>query len=189
MSGCAKSLIVLAIIFVGLFVLIGVAVVAAGIWLTDKVDEAITEEQCSFLSDSKAQDLFGPSADAQKLSSFGRATFGLVLDNRALADSYTCYVTVDGAAISRLARDEGGAAVYERERKAADPVSEDRGGGITVTREGWYADDVEGLGDEAFCTAVDMLGQVGVLVRQGGTVLYVSVGATQFDPGKIEVGE
>jgi len=190
-GGCGKVLLIFLIVFaIGVAGVIGLVVVG-GIWFSNKVQNAVEVKDCPFLAQDQAKNVFGPDAEVQSLSGFYKLTLGVVLDNRGLPDAPSCVVTQgEGAAVSRIARSTGGKAVYDQNRQAANPVSEDRGGGITVTREGWFADDVQGLGDEAFCTASDLSGSVGVLARSGDTVWYVSMQASpDFNPGELEAGE
>ena len=137
------------------------------------------DDQCEILSDADARTLFGGSADAIDLSGLSDATIGFILDKRVLATAPDCWVTDgDNAYIARIARYEGGdaASVFALERQAAEPTSEDQGGGITVTTDGYNGGDVTGLGDEAFCTGISQGIMAGVLVRQGDRLIYVSVG-------------
>ena len=68
-------------------------------------------------------------------------------------------------------------------------MSEDQGGGVTLSNEGYFAGDVSGIGDEAFCTGVLNATMSGVLVRQGDTLVYVSLlGSTQPDFETTESG-
>jgi hypothetical protein len=137
------------------------------------------DDQCEILSDADARTLFGGSADAIDLSGLSDATIGFIIDKRVLATAPDCWVTDgDKAYIARIARYEGGdaASVFDLERQAAEPTSDDQGGGITVETDGYNAGDVVGLGDEAFCTGISQGIMAGVLVRQGDKVVYVSVG-------------
>jgi hypothetical protein len=137
------------------------------------------DAECPFLSDADARTLFGGSADAIELSGLADASIGFVIDKRVLSTAPDCWVTDgDKAYIARIARYQGNdaASVFALERQAAEPTSEDQGGGITVTTDGYNAGAVSGLGDEAFCTGVLPTGMAGVLVRQGDRVVYVSVG-------------
>jgi hypothetical protein len=181
---------------VAILVALGVAAVGAlllvgGLWFANKVEDAVEVTDCPFLSDDRAEEIYGPGAEVQALTGLYQSTLGRVLDNRGLPDATACVVTEGtGAAVSRLAESSGGKAVYDQERASADAVSEDRGGGITVTREGWFANSVEGVGDEAFCTASDVTGAVGILARKGDQVLYVSVQASPDSvPGDLQAGD
>jgi hypothetical protein len=141
-------------------------------------DGGSIDAQCAFLSDEEARQVLGGNADAIEFSGLYEATIGLVIDMRALPNAPDCWVT-DGekAYIARIARSEGnGAAVFAQEKANAQPTSEDQGGGVTLENPGYFAGDVSGLGDEAFCTGISTGIMAGVLVRQADTVVYVSVG-------------
>lgn len=152
---------------------------------SDGADGGIGGE-CAFLSDADARSLFGGSADAIELSGLYDASIGIIIDKRALPNAPDCWVT-DGAKayIARIARYQGGDAptVFAAERKAAQPTSQDQGGGITLENPGYFGGDVAGLGDEAFCTDVSPAIMGGVLVRQGDRVIYVSVGPADENAG------
>ncbi len=151
------------------------------------------DADCPFLSDADARTLFGGSADAIELSGLTDATIGFVIDKRVLSTAPDCWVTDgDKAYIARIARYQGNdaASVFGVERQAAEPSSDDQGGGITVTTEGYNAGEVSGLGDEAFCTGVLPTGMAGVLVREGDRVVYVSVGpANENEPPQMGLSD
>ena len=134
---------------------------------------------CPFLSDGDARQVFGGNASAVELSGIYEMTLGLVMDKRVLANAPDCWVA-DGtkASIARVALYEGGdaSAVFAAERKAAEPTSQDQGGGVTLENEGYFGGEVSNLGDEAFCTGIAPAIMAGVVVRQGDRVVYVSVG-------------
>jgi hypothetical protein len=151
------------------------------------------DAQCPFLSDADARTLFGGSADAIELSGLSDAAIGFVIDKRVLSTAPDCWVNDgDKAYIARIARYQGNdaASVFALERQAAEPASEDQGGGITVTTDGYNAGEVSGLGDEAFCTGVLPTGMAGVLVRQGDRVVYASVGpANAEEPPQMGISD
>ena len=49
----------------------------------------------------------------------------------------------------------------------------------------YLAQDLSGVGDEAFCTGVGITGSEGALVRKGDTVVYVSLVDTAFLSGAL----
>jgi hypothetical protein len=181
--GCVKIGIILVVL---LTVLAIVFVIVAGTFVNGLLggpagDSAGgTGDTCAFLSDADARTLFGGEADALPLTGIYQASIGLVIDTRVLPDAPDCWVTEGTKAyIARLVRYEGGdaAAVFAKERQDAAPTSEPQGSGVTLENEGYFAGEVSGLGDEAFCTGISPAGMAGVLVRQGNRVVYVSVGA------------
>jgi hypothetical protein len=140
------------------------------------------------LSNSKARDLFGPNAEASTIPLSG--LIAPVFDNRVLADSGSCWVTNgnDQPTIILYHREGGDAhARYQKEHDAAQPVSEDKGNGLTVTSEGYF-DKTSDPGDEAFCTGTAFTGAT-VLMRQGDQLLYVSIqpGPDEFDPSQLGI--
>jgi hypothetical protein len=147
---------------------------------------------CAFLSDADAKAVFGGNADAIELSGLYDASIGFIIDKRVLANAPDCGVTGgDKAYIARIAVYEGGdaSAVFAAERKAAEPTSQDQGGGISVENPGYLGADVSGLGDQAFCTDISPAIMAGVLVRQGDRVVYVSVGSANEDQPTIDGSE
>ncbi len=133
---------------------------------------------CSIISDADLSSALGSNASAIELSGFFDATIGLVLDKRVLPDADDCWITSDGTtAVGRIARYQGSdaASVFQRERQNASPTSQDQGNGVSVENSGYFAGDVSGLGDEAFCTGLSPAIQAGVLVRRGDTLIYVSL--------------
>jgi len=190
MSGCAKLVIVLlvaAVVLVLVFVfllgqLFGNIATNLGV---DPRDGTIGDE-CPFLSDADARTVFGGEADAFELAGLYDASLGLILDKRVLSNAQDCAIS-DGAKayVARIAVYQAGdaASVFEAERTAAQPTSDDQGGGVRIENPGYLGADVAGLGDEAFCTDISAAIMAGVLVRQGDRVVYVSVGSpSQADP-------
>jgi hypothetical protein len=134
--------------------------------------------ECPFLSDGEAREVVGGAADASEFSGIFEATLGFVIDMRTLPNAPDCVIT-DGEKtyLVRIAKSDGnGPATYAEEKQRAQPTSQDQGGGVTLENEGYFAGDVSGFGDEAFCTSLSMAIMGGVVVRQGDTVVAVSVG-------------
>lgn len=184
--GCLKAAIILgaiALIALVLFVfflsrLVGGFLESTGLDGGTGGDAGTLDDNCAFLSDDEAREVLGGNADAMEFSGLYEATLGLVIDMRVLPDAPDCWV--DGgeqAYLARIARSEGnGPAVFAQEKANAQPTSEDQGGGVTLENPGYFGGDVTGLGDEAFCTGISPAIMAGVLVRQGDTVVYASVG-------------
>jgi hypothetical protein len=192
--GCLKVAIILVVILViGLVAIVALAGTLISNLAGDGNGGAGIDAECAFLSDADARTLFGGSADAIELSGLTDAAIGFVIDKRVLSTAPDCWVTDgDKAYIARIALDQGNdaASVFETERKAAEPTSDDQGGGITVTTGGYNAGEVSGLADEAFCTGVLPTGMAGVLVRQGDHVVYASVGpANENEPPQMGLSE
>jgi hypothetical protein len=187
MGGCAKALIVAAI----LFVVLGLTVVVLGVlavnWLGNKAEEVLSSKPCPFLSDGAAQDVLGNDAKAEQLGLLTQGALAIVTDTRVLAEAPSCYVTAKTIGSARVARTDGGHDRFAAERQNAEPQTEDRGGGLSVTREGWFGSTVENVGDEGFCTTMDPTGAVGALIRKGDTLVYASISPTEFDQSQVVI--
>lgn len=189
MGGCAKAVIALVVV-VGILGAAGMVAALVGLrWLGGKAEDALSTKDCPFLSNDGARAVLGDGAKAEQLGAFLEGTLGIVLDSRVLADAPSCFVTSDTIGSARVAKADAGRSRYSAERENANALTEDRGGGLSVTREGWFASEVDGLGDEAFCTSPDLAGAVGVLVRDGGTLVYASIQPLAFDQEQIVVDE
>jgi hypothetical protein len=189
-GGCAKAIVVVAIILFVMFVGIGLLIAVAAHRVTNKASEAFGMKPCPFLSDSAAREVFGGDVKAQQFGRFFNAMTGVVQDTRAIANAPSCIITGDNsngfARVAKLTTSDAQAR-FQSERKAANPVTVNKGNGLSVTSEGWFGNDVHGLGDEAFCTSMALYGAVGVLARQGDTLVYASVLDSNFDPSHISV--
>jgi hypothetical protein len=180
-KGCGTGLIVLAVVLVVLFVG-GMATVAVGAhWLGKKVENGLVGTPCPYLSNAEAEALFGSGATAQSLNGFLGGSMKVVLDTRVLGDVTGCVVYSGESAAVRVARTDGGHARYVQERKLADTQTQDRGNGLSVERESYVLHDLEGVGDEGFCTTLLGDGQSGALVRKGDVLVYVSVTNASLD--------
>ncbi len=180
-SGCLKIILILvAIGAIGFFLLIA-GLVILGNRLADEVGvngDGTIGKACTIIDNATLRDQLGGNAEAIELTGFYDATIGIILDKRVLPDAYDCWITADESTpVGRIARYEGSdaASVFQAERQRAAPTSQDQGGGVSVENSGYFAGDVSGLGDEAFCTGVSPAIQAGVLVRKGDTLVYVSL--------------
>jgi hypothetical protein len=182
MSGAAKALLVIgAILVLGL----GGCAVLAGVLIdrgADRLGEAAgdlvpSEDGCPFLSAEEATRTIGPGTTLLELR--GLASLAdFALDNRALPDAPSCMFTTEGddgttGRIARLSSSDA-AEVFAAERTKAGGLREDRGNGLSVETDDYFAKDVD-LGDEAFCTAAGVPPSSGVLVRRRDVVVYVSL--------------
>lgn len=180
-NGCLRACLIVAVIGIVLVALIAIAFV----FFVNRVAELVGVNSdgsigtpCAIISDSDLSSALGSNASAIELSGFFDATIGLVLDKRVLPDAQDCWITSDGTSpVGRIARYEGSdaAEVFQQERQNAAPTSQGQGNGVSVESSGYFAGDVSGLGDEAFCTGLSPAIQAGVLVRQGSTLVYVSL--------------
>lgn len=112
-----------------------------------------------------------------------------MLDKRVIPDAPDCFISTDqgSTGTGRIARYQGSdaAAKFQEERQKAQPTSQDQGGGLTLENPGYFAGDVSGFGDEAFCTDLSTGIMGGVLVRQGDTLVYVSLLGSSIDAADV----
>jgi hypothetical protein len=147
---------------------------------------------CPFIDDSELSAALGSDAEAIVLDGLADVTIGIILDKRVLPTAEDCWITADESTpTGRIAVYQGGDAtgVFRRERENAAPTSVDQGDGITVTTDGWFAGEVSGLGDEAFCTGISPAIQAGVVVRRGDRVVYVSLSGPADEVPEFETTE
>jgi hypothetical protein len=117
----------------------------------------------------------GTDAQALPMGAIANATIGLVLDQRVLKDAPDCWIAGSSSTsvTGRLARQDGGdtSGDFQKAKKAAQDG-------------GYFAADVSGYGDEAFCTTASDAISFGILVRSGGKLAYVSL----IDPTAMQDG-
>ena len=124
-------------------------------------DGTLTE--CSIISSSDLSDALKGDAEALPLGGIVDATIGQLLDKRVIPDADDCWIAGENTATGRIARQSGnGSGSFNSARDAAQIG-------------GYFAGDVSGVGDEAFCTGMSEAGSFGVLVRRGDTLVYVSL--------------
>ena len=180
-SGCLKVILILIAIAVIGFVLLIAGLVVVGNRIVNEVGvngDGTIGKACTIIDNGTLRDELGGNAEAIQLTGIYDATVGMVLDNRVLPDAEDCWITADASTpVGRIARYIGGdaASVFQAERERAAPTSQDQGGGVSIDNSGYFAGDVSGLGDEAFCTGVSPAIQAGVLARKGDTLVYVSL--------------
>jgi len=179
-NGCLKACLIVGAILVVLFFIAVAGIVFLGnqIIKSVPVDEQGNLQACPFVSDDQLSSVLGSGTKAVPLTGFFDSTIGLILDKRVMADDEDCWITSDGSTgTGRIARYQGpdAASKFEAEKLAAQPTSQDQGNGLTLENPGYFAGDVSGVGDEAFCTDFSTALMEGVLVRQGDTLVYVSL--------------
>jgi hypothetical protein len=154
------------------------------------LDENGNLAPCAIISDDQLSAVLGRGTEAIPLEGIFDTLLGLVLDKRVIPDAEDCFVSADrgDSGTGRIARYVGSdaAARFQQERQDAQPTSEDRGNGLTVESPGYFDGDVSGFGDEAFCTGISDAFMSGVLVRQGDTLVYVSLLGTDFGSSSSE---
>lgn len=182
-SNTGKILAISAGVFVVLVVLAVVAVSSLIGSVADKVGNIAgdTGVGCDAVATADVDAALGGKYDVIQLGGGIGAMAAPVLDSRVLADAATCWAVESGneaGRLARVARYSGGdaAARFAKEKTAAQGTTEDRGNGLSVSTEGYFAGDVQ-AGDQAFCTSGDPLGSAGALVRRGDTLVYVSTTA------------
>ena len=181
-NGCLKGCLIVGAIGVVLVILAVVGLVfAAGKLTQGMVNPDGTLKSCTLISDQALSEALDADVQALPLDGIWDATMGNVLDKRVLKDAEDCWIAVGSgvstsatadAATGRLAASSGGDAsgAFRQEKEKAN-------------RDGYFAGDVSGLGDEAFCTALSEMGSAGVLVRSGDRLAYVSLVAADPSGG------
>jgi len=184
-SGAGTKGCIIALAVVGFIILLGGLglFLALGVFAS-KVKDAATAKQCTYLSNSQAKDAVGGDPDVVQLTGFV-ALGNIVLDTRVLPDGDGCWIQQNGSGntgyTGRTAKATGGKSAYEAALTQARGTTQDRGNGLSVETMGYYLKDVDGVGDEAFCTSPELTISSGVLVRKGDTLVYVSVMGTNPD--------
>lgn len=181
MNGCLKACLIVGVLLVILF-FVGVAAIAI---IGNQIIKSVPTDAngnlapCAIVTDDELSSVLGRGTQAIPLEGIFDTLLGLVLDKRVIPDAEDCFISADrgDTGTGRIARYVGSdaAARFQQERQNAQPTSEDRGNGLTVENEGYFDGDVSGVGDEAFCTGNSDAFMSGVLVRQGDTLVYVSL--------------
>jgi hypothetical protein len=132
--------------------------------------------QCSLISNSDLASVLGGDATAMPLGGIADATIGQLLDKRIIPTAEDCWIVGSNAGTGRIARQTGG-----------DASGTFRSAKDTAKSGNYYAGDVSGVGDEAFCTGMSEAASFGVLVRSGDRLVYVSligtdIGSSNFQP-------
>ncbi len=173
-NGCLKGCLIAGAILV----VLGIIAVAGLVFLGGQLAGDILEpdgslKACPLISNEHLSDALDTEVQALPLVGIWDTVMGSFLDKRALPDAEDCWIaygtdtstsaTTDSAT-GRLARSTGGDAsgAFRQEKEKAN-------------RDGYFAGDVSGLGDEAFCTGVSEIGWTGVLARSGDRLVYVSL--------------
>lgn len=152
-------------------------------WVGGKFGDAVGGVGCGFVAESEVNSALGGTFELVELGAL-TSIVGATVDGRVLAEAPTCVGTEVGTGdedtrlvrIARL-RTSDAAVRFQQERTLAQGVTEDRGGGLTVSTSSYFHRDVVDFGDEAFCTAADLALRGGVLVRRGDVLVYVSLGS------------
>ncbi|MCJ7712547.1 MAG: hypothetical protein MUQ32_17145 [Chloroflexi bacterium] len=168
-NGCLKGCLIVGGVLVVLGILGIIGITFLGAQVADDMGMNLdgTTKTCDLISDGDLAQVLGPDAQALPIGGIADATIGqVVLDKRVISDAPDCWIFgASGASTTgRLARQDGGDASgdFSSARQSAQD-------------EGYFDGDLDGLGDEAFCTGSSEFGSAGVLVRSGGRLVYVSL--------------
>ncbi len=196
--GCMKvglglliGLFVLFVVFVAVVIIVASSIIGHFGGNAGTTGGGGLDAPCPYLSNADAQQVLGGDASANQLNGLTQATIGLVLDTRVLPSDPSCWVSGGQKAfVARIAVHQGSdaATVFATERQKAAPTSQDQGGGLSLENAGYFAGDVGGLGDQAFCTGISPAIMAGVLVRKGDEDVYVSVGSADGTSAPPDLG-
>lgn len=171
-----------ALLIIGAVLVVGGCAVVVGSLLSNKVKSVSKDfaggTACSFLSASTATSALGTGENLLPLNGLAKLA-GVALDNRVLGGAPSCLLSPTddkNGYTGRVARVQStdAAKTFKAEVDKAHGTKVDKGGGLTVESEGYYGSAVS-IGDEAFCTTGGLPPSSGVLVRQGDTLVYVSL--------------
>ena len=172
-NGCLKGCLIVGGILLVLAILAVIGLTVFGLKFAGDMGIGANGEikECPYVSNADLAKVLGSDATAIPISGIADATLGLALDKRVIKDADNCMLTVgsgastDTGGFGRIAKYSGGDASskFSAEKKAADAGA-------------YLGDDVSGLGDQAFCTtASETYPGLGVLVRKGNDLVYVSM--------------
>lgn len=166
-NGCLKGCLIVGAIGLVLVIILGIAVTVLGLRFAQDLGVNLstgTLTECSFVSSADVTDALGSDATVMPLSGLVDATIGQLLDKRVIPNAEDCWIAGDTTATGRVARQAGGDASGAFSSAKAAAVA-----------GGYFAGDVSGIGDEAFCTGMSEAASFGLLVRSGDTLVYVSL--------------
>ena len=149
----------------------------------DNIDTELTaSDSCSFITDDQASEALGLTVSAESGDSALGSLLGIIRDSRLLADQPYCFVSSEDSGTQAwvsLYEGNDAQAVFAGAEDAADgqvvSSSSDASGSLSVETDPFRGEDVDGLGDEAFCTDPGATVSGGVLARAGDRVVYVSI--------------
>jgi hypothetical protein len=180
--GSARKIVAIVVgVLVALLLMGGFAVYQLAAGVADGIGGATAgmDTVCAAVPTEDVNAALGGTYDVVQLGGLSGVA-GPVLDSRVLPDAPSCWAVEsgDGGRLARIARYSGpdAAARFAAEKAAAQGTTEDKGNGISVSSEPYFAADTA-AGDEAFCTTGDFIGSAGVLVRRGDLLVYVSTTA------------
>jgi hypothetical protein len=170
----------------GVAAVLGIVAVAAVVFVGRRVVDKASDAgfdlslpgDCSFVDANKASDALGAPVQVTSLGVFDVVTEA-AFDGRFLTEGKACLVVSDGQGdISGrvVVADVGdGEARYAEIRERAEVAPTDnRGEGLSVVSGADFHRDVDGVGDEAFCSSVSGGFFNGVLARKGDKLVYAT---------------
>jgi hypothetical protein len=184
-NGCLKGCLIVGGILVVLVVLLLIGISVLGLKFADDMGVGANGEvkECPFVSNADLEKVLGKDATALPIKGIANATIGIALDKRVLKDADNCLLSANASssssdsALGRIAKTSGmdASSKFDSEKKAASAA-------------GYLGEDVSDLGDQAFCTTAgtgeaDVYPGVGVLVRKGNDLVYVSMLAAPTSDG------
>ena len=169
-NGCLRACLIVGGILVVLLVIGGIAASIFIGQLVEQVQEnpdAVFGGECQLVSSIEVSDALREDVEVLALEGFADGTMGAILDKRLLPDATDCWVLGDGTAGRIAVVDTDAETVFRNSRAEAEAS--------------FLYGDIDGIGDEAFCTTIDEQGSGGVLVRFDERVVYVSMVAESVD--------
>ncbi len=168
-NGCLKGCLIIGglLVVLGILGVIGISILGAQFADGMGMNLDGTTKSCDLISDAALAQVLGSDAEALPMGGIADATIGqVVLDKRVIPDAADCWIlgSSETSTTGRLARQDGG-----------DASGDYRNARQTAQDEGYFDGEVDGLGDEAFCTSMSEFASAGVVVRSGGRLVYVSL--------------
>lgn len=173
-GGCIKACLIVGVILVILAIVAFLLLWWAGSSFVGGlgIDSSGNLKDCSIVSSKQLQPLLGPDTEAHPLSGLANTALGLTLDKRVLADADNCYV-LSGASDSTTQASGGYGRIAKYSGLDASSVFDKEQSGAKTGQ--YFAIDVPGAGDQAFCTGwSEKFPATGALVRKGNDLVYVS---------------
>jgi hypothetical protein len=169
-NGCLRACLIVGGILVAAVIVGGIALSIFVGQIIEQVQEnpdAVFGGECQLVSAFEVGDALGQDVEVLALEGLADGTMGAILDKRLLPDATDCWILGDGTTGRIAVVDSDAETVFRNSRADAEAS--------------FLYGDVDGIGDEAFCTTISQQGSGGVMVRFGERVVYVSLVAESFD--------
>jgi hypothetical protein len=169
-NGCLRACLIVGGILIVILVVGGIALSFFVSQLVEQVQEdpdAVFGGECELVSSFEVGDALRQDVEVLALEGLADGMMGSFLDKRLLPDATDCWILGDGTTGRIAVVDTDAETVFRTSRAEAEAS--------------FLYGDIEGIGDEAFCTTIDQQGSGGVLVRFDQRVVYVSLVADSFD--------